>query len=42
MGCGGNGLGGFGNNRGNLAGDAALGNIINNDSGRELLMSAIQ
>ena len=33
MGWGGNGWGGFGNNRGNL---------INNDSGRELLMSAIQ
>lgn len=42
MGWGGNGWGGFGNNRGNLAGDAALGNLINNDSGRELLMSAIQ
>ena len=42
MGWGGNGWGGFGNNRGNLVGDAALGNLINNDSGRELLMSAIQ
>ena len=42
MGWGGNGWGGFGNNRGNLAGDVALGNLINNDSGRELLMSAIQ
>lgn len=42
MGWGGNGWGGFGNNRGTLAGDAALGNLINNDSGRELLMSAIQ
>lgn len=41
-GWGGNGWGGFGNNRGNLAGDAVLGNLINNDSGRELLMSAIQ
>lgn len=41
MGWGGNGWNGFGN-RGNLAGDAALGNLINNDSGRELLMSAIQ
>lgn len=33
---------GFGVNRGNLAGDAYLGNLINNDNGRELLMSAIQ
>lgn len=41
MGWGGNGFGGFGN-RGNLAGDAALGNLINNDAGRELLMQAIQ
>lgn len=40
MGWGGNGFG-FGN-RGNLAGDAALGNLINNDNGRELLMQAIQ
>ena len=40
MGWGGNGY--FGNNRGNLAGDAYLGNLINNDAGRELLMSAIQ
>ena len=38
--CGGNGFGGFGN-RG-AAGDAALGNLINNDNGRELLMQAIQ
>lgn len=43
MGWGGNGWGGFGNNgRGALAGDAYLGNLINNDAGRELLMSAIQ
>ena len=43
MGWGGNGWGGFGNNgRGALAGDAYLGNLINNDTGRELLMSAIQ
>lgn len=35
------GYGGFGN-RGALAGDAYLGNLINNDAGRELLMSAIQ
>lgn len=41
MGWGGNGWNGFGN-RGNLAGDAALGNLINNDAGRELLMQAIQ
>lgn len=41
MGWGGNGFSGFGNNR-SLAGDAALSNLINNDSGRELLMSAIQ
>ena len=41
MGWGGNGWGGFGN-RGALAGDAYLGNLINNDAGRELLMSAIQ
>ena len=40
MGWGGNGFGGFGN-RG-VAGDAALGNLINNDNGRELLMQAIQ
>lgn len=39
MGWGGN---GFGNNRGNLAGDAYLGNLINNDTGRELLASYIQ
>lgn len=42
MGWGGNGFSGFGNNRGALAGDAYLGNLINNDTGRELLMSAIQ
>lgn len=42
MGWGGNGWGGFGNNRSSLAGDAYLGNLINNDTGRELLMSAIQ
>lgn len=42
MGWGNNGFGGFGNNRGALAGDAYLGNLINNDTGRELLMSAIQ
>ena len=41
MGWGGNGFG-FGNRGGNLAGDAALGNLINNDNGRELLMQAIQ
>lgn len=41
MGWGGNGFNGFGN-RASLAGDAALGNLINNDNGRELLMSAIQ
>lgn len=40
-GWGGNGFGGFGN-RANAAGDAYLGNLINNDNGRELLMSAIQ
>lgn len=40
MGWGGNGFGGFGN-RG-VAGDAALGNLINNDNGRELFMQAIQ
>lgn len=40
MGWGGNGFGGF-CNRG-VAGDAALGNLINNDNGRELLMQAIQ
>lgn len=41
MGWGNNGWGGFGC-RGNAAGDAALGNLINNDNGRELLMQAIQ
>lgn len=40
MGWGGNGFG-FGN-RSNAAGDAALGNLINNDNGRDLLMQAIQ
>ena len=40
MGWGGNGWGGFGNRGAN--GDAALGNLINNDNGRELLMQAIQ
>lgn len=40
MGWGNNGFGGFG--RGAVAGDAYLGNLINNDTGRELLMSAIQ
>lgn len=39
---GGNGFGGYGNARGAIAGDAYLGNLINNDAGRELLMSAIQ
>lgn len=33
---------GFGRNRDAVAGDAYLGNLINNDQGRELLMSAIQ
>lgn len=41
MGWGGNGWNGFGN-RGNIVGDAALGNLINNDNGRDLLMQAIQ
>lgn len=41
MGWGNNGWGGFGS-RGSAAGDAALGNLINNDNGRELLMQAIQ
>ena len=40
MGWGNNGWNGFGN-RG-AAGDVALGNLINNDNGRELLMQAIQ
>lgn len=40
-GFGGNGWNGLGGSRGALAGDAYLGNLINNDSGRELLMSAI-
>jgi hypothetical protein len=40
MGWGGNCWGGFGNRGAN--GDAALGNLINNDNGRELLMQAIQ
>lgn len=38
MGWGGNGFG----NRGFGGGEAALGNLINNDAGRELLMQAIQ
>lgn len=38
MGCGGNGFGGFGGNRG----VGGLENFINNDAGRELLMSLIQ
>ena len=33
---------GFGRNREAMAGDAYLSNLINNDQGRELLMSAIQ
>lgn len=41
MGWGNNGYGGFGN-RGNAFGDATLGNLINNDAGREMLMQAIQ
>lgn len=41
MGWGGNGWNGFGN-RGNGQVGADLGNLINNDSGRELLMQAIQ
>lgn len=41
MGWGGNGWGGFGGNRGGQAA-ADLGNLINNDAGRELLMQAIQ
>lgn len=40
MGWGNNGWGGFGNNRENGVGE--LGNLINNDNGRELLMNAIQ
>lgn len=40
MGWGGNGFGGFGNRNGYS--DAALGNLINNDAGRDLLMQAIQ
>ena len=40
------GWGGFGGNgwggRGNAQGFAALGNLVNNDAGRELIMSAIQ
>ena len=39
---GGNGFGGFGANRGLGQVEANLGNLINNDTGRELLMSAIQ
>jgi len=41
MGWGGNGWNGFGNRNGSPIG-AELGNLINNDSGRELLMQAIQ
>lgn len=41
MGWGGNGFGGFGRG-GNAQVGAELGNLINNDNGRELLMSAIQ
>ena len=41
MGWGGNGWGGLGGNRGGQSA-ADLGNLINNDAGRELLMSAIQ
>nr|DAM35304.1 MAG TPA: hypothetical protein [Bacteriophage sp.] len=37
MGWGGNGWGGFGGNR-----TPELGNMLNNDAGRELLMQAIQ
>lgn len=40
MGWGNNGWSGFGNRCG--AGEAALGNLINNDNGRELLMQVIQ
>lgn len=40
MGWGNNGWNNFGNKNG--IGDTALGNLINNDNGRELLMQAIQ
>lgn len=42
MGWGGNGFGGFGNRGGVSQGAADLAGLINNDNGRELLMSAIQ
>ena len=42
MGWGGNGWNGFGGNRGVGQVGADLGNLINNDAGRELLMQAIQ
>ena len=42
MGWGGNGWNGFGGNRGACQVGADLGNLINNDAGRELLMQAIQ
>lgn len=42
MGWGGNGWGGFGNRGGLSQGGADLAGLINNDNGRELLMSAIQ
>ena len=42
MGWGGNGWNGFGGNRGAGQVGADLGNLINNDAGRELLMQAIQ
>ena len=42
MGWGGNGWNGFGGNRGVGQIGADLGNLINNDNGRELLMQAIQ
>ena len=41
MGWGGNGFG-FNRGNGNVMGDAALANLINNDNGRDLLMQAIQ
>ena len=42
MGWGGKGWNGFGGNRGAGQVGADLGNLINNDAGRELLMQAIQ
>ena len=42
MGWGGNGWNGFGGNRGIGQVGTDLGNLINNDAGRELLMQAIQ